>query len=1093
MQPLRVTITALALVVAVTGVTAPARAQNATTGVLRGRVADASTGDPLPGVTVVVTSPALQGSQAALSDGSGNYYISNLPPGRYLVSFYYASSGQVQVAGVEVRLGQTRVVNQRIDPGAGETIVIEDRGSLIDPTSTDQGTVVTQDQMQNIPIPGRTFSSTLGQAPGSAGDSRGVGFSGSTSLENSYVIDGVNTTGLSYGTIGTPLINEFIEEIQVLTGGYQAEFGRATGGLVNVITKSGSNELHGTVFATLVPYQVNRTPVRPVSTSIEGVYDLDYSADFGFDLGGPIIKDKVWFYVGFAPQLARTNVTRIVRRRTDCRETRPDGSQSECNFAMYGDGLIDRDPETYLPILEEVGRTHWKTNQTTYQFLSKINFALRPEHQGQISLVGTPVNGEGLFGVSGSTAATRADYTSLNTDLSAKWTSKFHDNKTEVELLGGWHRDKYDQDAIDPSADELPTTRVYFGTLSHFGRAGGETDQVRAGCRDSSSATSSDPYPTIDNCPVTQYWLDSPGFVIDNKEDRRTGSAKVTRRLELSGTHVFKGGADLEQNRTVDVRRFTGGQYNQLILPPYEQVRIYRYVHADVGDDICGYDVDTHEPQPCGYLDRSKVIGNTLNWASFAQDSWQPRPNLTINAGLRYEEQRLRYAKHLQGTIDPFTGDPLHKNAIRLRNMWAPRLGAIYDWTKEGRSKAYASFGRFYESIPLALNDFSFSGDTLYGAFFTFDDCRTGPAPSPDETGGAPSPYNCPAEPGQNTQGVYRGGTTIVTPGTRAQYLDEWVAGVQYEVLEDLNVGAALKRRTLGRVLEDVSIDNAETYIIGNPGYFDPDEEHKLEDQLAGLDPASDEYARVSARLDGFRKLRRFDKPRRDYTAIELTATKRFSRSFYVQSSYTYSRTRGNYPGLVNDDTGEALPNFSTQYDLAELLANHEGPLPQDRPHYFKFDGYYTFDLKRAGSVTAGIRFRALSGTPLGALGSHYLYGLGVTQVLPRGSQGRTEFVTGTDIHLSYERKLTGRYEMASFIDVINVFNQEQIAVTDDYYTFDNVNPIVGGSREDLVFAKQISDFGGETSNALTRNDAYGTPLSRYVPLYVRLGMRIQW
>ncbi|HUH01820.1 MAG TPA: carboxypeptidase regulatory-like domain-containing protein [Kofleriaceae bacterium] len=1059
-------------------------------------------GVPLPGVTVVATSPALQGSQAEITDSNGRYMITNLPPGTYLLWFYY-SSAKVQVKDVEVRLGQAKVVNQSIDPMEGEVIILEDRGTIIDPTSTSQGLLITQDQMQNIPVPGRTFASTLGAAAGSQGDSRGVAFSGSTSLENQYVIDGVNTTALNFGTVGTPLINEFIEEIQILTGGYQAEFGRATGGVVNVVTKSGSNDFHGSVFSTIVPYQVNRTPVRPLLTSIAGVTDLDYQLDFGFDLGGPIVKDKVWFYVGFAPQLARNNIARIVQRQTDCREVMPDGQLSTCDPEAFGDGAPDEDPETGDRILEEVDRTEFKAVSSAYQFVSKINFAVRPEHQGQVSLLGAPVAGEGLFGVSGSPRATRADFQGLNTDIAAKWTSKFNNNKTEVEVIAGWHRDKYDQDAIDPAADDSPTSRIYFSNLSRFGEAGNEQMATMQGCNDS-AARGADAYPFIENCPVFQYWLDSPGFIINNLEDRRSIALKATQRANFAGTHIIKGGLDTENNRTVDVRHLTGGRFYQVILGGYDQVRTYRYVRpGESGADVCGFNQDDDgrtnydDPRTCDYLDESEVVGNTFNWAGFLQDSWQVQPNITINLGMRYEEQRLRYAEHLRGTTDDFTNQELGKNAITLRNMWAPRLGAIYDWTKEGRSKVYVSAGRFYESIPMALNDFSFSGDTLYGAFFGFAQCQNGPNPSQDSSGSTPSPYNCPDEITQSTNPtdgeVYRGGTTVVTPGTKAQFMDEAILGVQYEIIEDFTLGASLKTRRIGRVLEDMSIDNADTYIIGNPGEFDPDEEARLQAELDGLDPLSDEYDVLAARLEGFRHLRRFDKPRRDYNALELTATKRFSKRFYLQGSYTYSRAQGNYPGLLNDDTGQALPNISTQYDLAELLANRDGPLPQDRPHYIKLDGYYTHDFGKGGIATAGLRFRALSGTPLDALGGHYLYGFGESYLLPRGSQGRTEFVTGTDIHVSYGRRLAGGYDLTVFTDVINLFNQEQVSVVDELWTFDYVNPVVGGDPEDLIFAKEVSNTGAETTNPIGRNVAYGTPLGRYTPLYIRFGARLKF
>ena len=1071
-----------------------AHAQTSTTGSIAGRVTDAASGEPLAGVTVVATSPALQGSQAAVSDAAGRYRIDTLPPGTYLVTFYYANL-EVQRRGVTVPLGQVTWVRQSLDLAqqGGEVIEVRGQGSAIDPTSTNQGTRITQDQMQNVPIPGRTFSSTLGAAAGSQGDAGGIAFSGSTSLENQYVIDGVNTTGLTFGTVGSPLINEFIEEIQIITGGYQAEYGRATGGVVNVVTKQGSNEFHGSAFATIVPYQVDRTPVRQVQTSIDGTVDLDYSADFGVELGGPILKDRVWFYVGFSPQLVQNNVRRTVQRQKDCHGILPDGSLSDCDPAAFSDGAPDEDPGTGDLLYEPVDRRQFKTTQQTYQWVSKINVAVSPEQQGQFSLVGTPVTGQGTFGVTGADSAMRADYYGLTTDAAAKWTAKLNDNKTELEGVLGWHRDKYDQDALDDSVLDTPSTRAYLFTLGRVGAAGGESMRALEGCRDSGAGLG-DPYPGIENCPVFQYWLDSPGFTIDNLEDRRTALAKVTQRLEAAGSHLVKAGADLEDNRTSDLRHFTGGRFFQLINE-LDQVRIYRYVTPDdpASTDVClDPEGDVHR---CDYLDQSVVTGHTFNWAAFAQDSWQIQPNLTLNAGVRYEEQRLRYADEIRGTTDPFTMEPVGRNAIVLRNMWAPRVGLLYDFTREGRSKVYTSWGRFYESIPMALNDFSFSGTTLYGAFYDWGQC-TGEGETPDSTGTAPSPYGCPDVTPDDPPAAgnyYRGGTTVVAPGTRAQYMDEIIVGGEYEVLEDLTLGLAYKNRRLGRVLEDVSVDNATTYIIGNPGTFDEDEEAAIEEQIEGLPAGDPERELLESRLEAFRALRRFDTPKRNYDAVELTAVKRVSRNFFVQASYTYSRTRGNYPGLLNADTGDALPNASTQYDLAELLANRDGPLPQDRPHYLKLDGYYTFDFEQHGELTVGLRYRAFSGTPSDALAAHYLYGFGESYLLPRGTQGRSPAVHGTDLHVGYARKLAKGYELSAFADVINFFNQEQVSVTDELYTFDNANPVVGGDRRDLIWVKAQDADGGETSQPIGRNIAYGTPLARYTPLFLRLGLRLSF
>jgi hypothetical protein len=1078
---------------------ADSHAQDSTTGAIRGRVVDADGGEALAGTSIVASSPVMQGDQTRISDGNGRFEFATLRPGTYLLVFYYGSA-EVQRRGVRVPLGQVTTVNQKVDTTSGEVITIQGKGTTVDVTSTQQITSITTEQLRNLPVPGRTFESALGQAAGSQGDAGGVAFSGSTSLENQYVIDGVNTTSLSLGTAGTGLINEFIDEIQVITGGYQAEFGRATGGIVNVVTKQGTNELRGSAFATMIPYQVRRTPVRDFSTSIDSTSDLDYSLDFGFDLGGPIIKDRLWYYIGFAPQLNQTDVTRFVQRRTDCRAVMPNGELSRCIPEEHFDGVPDEDPLTGDLLYELVNKESWKTNSQAYQWISKLNYAPKPEHQGQISALAIPLTGQGIFGVTGASEAIRADFGGLTTDVSGKWTSKLHNNKTTIELVGGWHRAKYDQDALDDSVLDTPTTRVYLSNLSRFSAAGKEDQSVQQGCNDSNDMNV-DPYPLIENCPVFEYWLDSPGFTIDNKEERTAGALKLTRRVDKFGDHILKGGVDIENNMETDVQHLTGGRFFQLIPDPgYNQVRVLRYIRpGDSGAEICGYDengLGSSTERRCDFLERNEVVGQTLNWSAFLQDSWQPKPNLTINAGVRYEEQRLRYAKHLRGTVDAFSDQKLGKNALTLKDMWAPRFGAIYDWTKEGRGKVYGSFGRYFESIPMALNSFSFAGSSLYGQYFHFDQCVEGNTQSPDSSDAAPSPYNCPTsidDTNGPTEGdLYRGGTTAVAPGTKAQYMDEGVVGAEYEVAEDLRVGIAYKNRRLGRILEDLSNDGGDSYFIGNPGSFSSGQENALLKEINALDVDDPERGRLEASLEQFRSLREFDDPRRQYNALEFTLSKRVSKDFYVQGSYTYSRTEGNYPGLLNSDTGAALPNFGTQFDLPELLANRDGPLPQDRPHYLKFDAYYVFDLDKAGEITVGGRFRALSGQPIDALGSNERYGFGQTYLLKRGSEGRVGYTTGTDLKVAYARRI-GANELSGFIDIFNAFNQEQTAAVDEIYSFDNVNPVVGGRKEDLVYAKQLSQAGAETGIPATRNVGFGKAVARFSPLSLRIGLRFSF
>src|SRR5262249_8298328 len=154
--------------------------------------------------------------------------IDNLTPGPYLVQFFFATV-TVQREGIIVGVNKTTPVFITMNTDeAGETINITGAAPTIDPTSTRQGITLDEEYTKNIPVPGRTFEAALGAAAGSQNDGYGVAFSGSSSLENQYVVDGINTTSLSLGMVGSPVINDFIQEIEVITGGYDAEYGRAT-------------------------------------------------------------------------------------------------------------------------------------------------------------------------------------------------------------------------------------------------------------------------------------------------------------------------------------------------------------------------------------------------------------------------------------------------------------------------------------------------------------------------------------------------------------------------------------------------------------------------------------------------------------------------------------------------------------------------------------------------------------------------------------------------------------------------------------------------------------------------------------------------
>ncbi len=1113
---------------------APARAQTQSGGI-QGVVTNEA-GVPLELVTVTASGSATQQPQTEFTDGSGSYHMSGLPPGMYNVVFIYGTA-KVRRENVEVSVGKVTTVPARIGDSM-EEIVIKVKAPTIDAASTKLGVTMKQDQLKNLPNAGRTFAGVLGSAAGSQADALGESFSGSTSVENSYVVDGVNTTGVTFGGVGLPVINNFIQEVEVITGGYNAEFGRSTGGVVNVVTKTGSNELHGSVWGNFQPFEAARDTVSTASSAISRQDSLDTNLDFGFELGGPIVKDHLWFYIGFAPIINRTRTERITGTRVDRNIRGFDYDDPSCarntDGTCDGDGDVattpaalceltrscesddrpDIDDATGFSLVEEIGRRAYIQDIKQYQFTGKVNFALTPDHQGQVSVTGTPSVSRLVNGVAGTESALQTKADQLTTDAALKWTSKLAGNKLQIDGVVGWHRDKQNATSIneflpnDPTARtaETPTHQILGVDLTYanLGVLGNNRDTPESAetlmhCTDGGP---SDAFPGIVNCPVSAYSMNSPGTILDQLENRLTGKLTVTQRLQALGHHQLKAGVDIEDNRLDASQNFTGGAFVQ----SFADWEFTRYVRVDPnGTDVCGFD-DNGAPRMCNFLDELPVHGRTMNWGAFLQDSWSIMPNLTVNAGLRYEQQILNYADEIQGIMDPVTGRPVGASAMHFKDLLAPRIGVIYDWTKEGRSKIYGSWGRFYESIPMDLNLRSFGGEAQYSAYWDWE-TQCG-APSTDERDPTlPSrPENCPASPtadgsvapdfgdfllGANDEAFgIPSGVTLVAPGIKGQYMDELVLGVEYELLEDLRVGLSYQNRRLGRVIEDLSSDGGHTYFLANPGEFDEDAEADLVAQIASMDEDSLLRTQLQNRLELFRGVRGFDKPTRDYHALQLTASKRFSRSFMMQGSYTFSKLTGNFPGLFSPDTGQLDPNISAQYDLAELMSNRGGALPHDRPHSFKVDGYYTFDLKQAGHVTAGARLRALSGAPRNALGRHAAYGQLESFILPRGTSGRTAMTANADVHVAYGRHLGAGMDLEVFFELFNLLNMQQETAVDNELTTDTVDPIVGGSEEDIAHLKVI---GGEMGRTIRRKQNYGNTTARTLPLSARFGVTLSF
>jgi outer membrane receptor protein involved in Fe transport len=1081
-----------------------AHAQSLTTGAVEGRVTDEESGEPLEGVIVTI------GSQSVMTDSDGVYKITDLLPGTFDVHFDFDVTAKTR-QDVRVSPNTQTTLNEALK--IGETVIVKGTPPPIRLDKTHKEITVDRKQLESLPVNGTSFEAAAGQAPGTQNDGVGLAMSGSSGLENRYLVDGTDITGLTYGDVGTPIQNAFIHEMVIVSGGYGAEYGRSTGGIINIITRSGTDKFRGSVFGTYKPGLLTaRRQVAPSNaSSIDVTGDNAYSGQFGFELGGPIIAKKLWYYVGAAPQRSRTDYTRTTKRQTDCRTRDDKGRLSSCDTS-HADGEADVDPDTGFFITDTVDSEVRSATSQAAQMIGKLNYALSEDHQAQLSLIAQPSSSRSpaLSGLASSGSRSWG----LTTDVSGRWSSKFDEGKTELELIGTWHRSTYNTGSIDPSYDDKPLQILYGSDLSRLSSLGGESERTALGCADN---TPDDPYPLITNCPMANstYATGGPGSIARDKEERFGVRIGAIRRVKAFGTHEIKAGLDVEDNRKLTARLFSGGAFIQNFGSSIALTRWAEIAPPNSTDPR--YDQLCTTPDPdagtggpglrefsCRYIGGTVgepgtiVGGETINWGAYLQDSWQPMRGLVLNAGVRYEEQRLRYAERLRGGVDALTGNPLGTTALALKNNWSPRIGVIWDPSQEGRSKVFGAWGRYFEAIPMDINDRSFGGELSLQQQYRAEDC----GPIDDATGFADGNACLTTASRPVSEQLFGSSGVLVAPRLKAQYMDETLIGAELALPSGFVVGVTAQHRRLGRVIEDVSTDGADTYIIANPGEWSEQAEADL---IHKISTTMDKNVRdrLERDLERFRGIRRFDKPVRDYTALEVTLSRKFLSGLYLQASYTYSRTDGNYPGLVSYDNGQIDPNISSQYDLIELLGNRRGRLPQDRPHYVKVDAYRDFDVG-GGKLTVGPRVRALSGIPRNALGAHYLYGADESFLLPRGQLGRTEFEHGFDLHVGYKRTLTEGIDAELFFDVFNLYNRQGTFRTDDTYApqyaqtaggaggyEQNVNPISGGTYQDLVFAKAIDSEGIESATPVGRNPNFGNTTARYAPASAQLGFRV--
>ena len=290
-----------------------------TRGTIEGIIKDAS-GAVLPGVSVEVRGINVGGALTAVTDAAGVYRFPALPPGRYQVTAALQGFTSSKSEQVDLQLGQVLKVDLSMAlAGVTESVQVTAESPLIDVKQSVAGQNISADFIDRLPK-GRDFTTIVTLAAGANSETRsgGISIDGASASENRYFIDGTDTTNLRTGLSAKPLLNDFIEQIQVKSSGYAAEFGGSTGGVINVVTKSGTNTFHGeggTYFNNDAMQGDERPTLRLVLTGQNASeYVTLAKDDFKrwepfFQFGGPIARDKVWFYGAYSPQIDETGRT----------------------------------------------------------------------------------------------------------------------------------------------------------------------------------------------------------------------------------------------------------------------------------------------------------------------------------------------------------------------------------------------------------------------------------------------------------------------------------------------------------------------------------------------------------------------------------------------------------------------------------------------------------------------------------------------------------------------------------------------------------------------------------------------------------------
>ncbi len=1053
-----------------------------TTGGLQGTVKDAA-GAVVPNALVELTGSALIGSKTINTDATGYYRFTNLSPGSYTVTVKVQGFDTLKREGITIEVGHLPTLDLALKVGSQSTVVeVTAEAPLIDLTTTHTTTNVTQDVIQDVPhgysfqsviqfapsarneplqglaagpgINGTPNGGTGGTLPGSSGNGLSFGYSvaGAADSENTYLIEGQDTENISAGYSNANVPFQFIQEVQVKSSGIEAEHGGAIGGVVNVIMKKGSNDWHGELFSSYESSGFDAFPDQylrydPLSTSsgrtdfasqqYQPTKDHFRILQPGGTIGGPIMKDRIWFFAGFAPLY--TGRTRNVNFSAPDSLTPTAGIQnfSQNTQQYYGNARVDAVVTQKVRVFGS-----WLTQQTRRQGLLPIADSTQGYFNIGTSLPLTAYSPGLGFSAPNTLFNTGADITITPRIVSTTRYGYFFQNYHDF----GW-----------------PTQGV---NLDWFTGGVGGTDVFGA------------PLPAtlqMTGGTETAFAYKQQYTVFNAGKHYQFDQDVAIFKSGWWGTHNFKFGyqynhLNLDINQNGNVPLF-------YLFPslPYSPL-------SSTGVAACATLTATYGQcsgqYGWGMINDFATIGSATdsNYGLFAQDSWTLGHGVTVNLGIRIEKETLPPPPN-QGNFNN------HTINFGWGDKVAPRIGAAWDVYRNGKMKLFGSYGVTNDIMKLLLAETSWGGQV-------FEECVYGISPNAQGTF-TPSQIDpvyingraCPSGP-SNTPGNFANGQTPsgltfiensnlrplepVAPGVNPYRQHETTFGIDYALGKNWALEARWDRRRLDHILEDASLSdvaNGELYTIVNPGQGVNRTLNGYSAYLGSLGQVFGEpgVSFNSATFGTCPACPLNPTAQRSYDGVEFRLTKALSQHYSGMFSYTYSKLRGNYTGLTTSEQtdggvpGRDSPDTSRSFDEPYFYFNQAGGssnglLPTDRPNTFKGYGYYTLPEGKRNVTTFGLLQYAYQGAPQSTfidVGGSFPQQPGYAMyIVDRGKWAdatvdslgnitlgapytrRAPWFVQSDLQLSHELKVNKNNErqvLGFSMNVTNLFNQRAI------------------------------------------------------------------